>query len=195
MGSVSIAGIPRWPDEPTHEVTAFVLPHAMIDLAPLAELLRERTRFHRAGEVSTHTRAGRLDIVASHGDGWMVQVSIQEGADVLADSRDMAARSYADHPRATEMAACARRIGRPNQRSDDARESRPSAVPARHVIGRMCVVGVESRWPTVIEGAKGEVAETPSGIRIVLSTCRGRKPVTTFKDNRRKPQIKHVDAH
>ena len=109
MGSVSIHGIPPWPDEPGHEAIAFVLPQAVIDLAPLAELLRERTRV-QGGEVSTHDRRGQMDVVAAHGDRWMVRVYLQEGNDVLADSRDMAGDCYADHPRAAEMALCARSI-------------------------------------------------------------------------------------
>jgi hypothetical protein len=107
MGSVSTPGIPHWPDEPVHEVIAFVLPQAEMDLAPLAEHLRER--FPGAG-VGTHGRGGQLDQVAVYADGWMVRVYLQEGDDALADSRDMAADAFADHPRAKEMGECRRRV-------------------------------------------------------------------------------------
>ncbi len=109
MGSVSSRGFPSWPEEPVHEVAAFVLAQARLDFALLAQLLSERARARNA-QVATDRWRGILDKVAAYADGWMVQISMHEGEDVLADCRDMAADCYAEHPRAAEMATCRCRI-------------------------------------------------------------------------------------
>ena len=93
--SVAWAGIPHWPGEPAAEAVGFVLPHAPLDLAPLAALLREGCR---GAAVGTRGRDGRLDVVAAPAGGWMVRVYLQQGDGVLADSRAMAAGCYAEHP-------------------------------------------------------------------------------------------------
>jgi hypothetical protein len=106
---LSIPGYPDLPEDAVHEVSAFVLPQARLDFAALTKLLAEQARAHDA-EVATHSWPGVVDQVAAYADDWMVEASFQEGDDVLADLRDMAADCYAQHPRAAEMATCRCRV-------------------------------------------------------------------------------------
>jgi hypothetical protein len=106
---VAWPGIPHWPDEPVAEAAGFVLPEARMDLAPLLDLFRALSGRHGAA-VGTHSQDGRLDVVAAHAEDWMVRVYFNEGEDVQNDAQLQAADCYAGHPRAAEIAQCARLV-------------------------------------------------------------------------------------